>query len=313
MRKSASMASKIVTCVSYHHFERSASVFTRHLGISTRPEAFAQQLAYFKSRYTPISLDQLLSGDLPSNPLLLTIDDAYRSVLDLAAPMLAEARIPALLMTNPRVIAGGFAPIDNVLSLAMEELGPTGLGIAVGLANPWTCDVQRIVREVLPHLTVASREDMKQRLLRLMRMRESELIGQMDLFLNPGQLKALALDQNFALGSHTLSHMHLRRLSPGDARTEIEGGKRQLEDMTGATIRAFSFPYGNRLDATPANLDLVRASGHEAIFLVQRRTNAVRPAPDVWYRQGMADEAGLRLPVKLTLLPRMGELKAALN
>ena len=67
------------------------------------------------------------------------------------------------------------------------------------------------------------------------------------------------------------------------------------------------------MDATATALDLIRESGHEAIFLVQRRTNAVRPAPDIWYRQGMADEAGLRLPIKLTWLPRMGELKAALN
>ena len=307
------MGSKIVTCVSYHHFERAASPFTRHLAVSTSPDAFAHQLAYFKSRYTPISLDQLLGGDLPDNPLLLTIDDAYRSVLSIAAPMLAEARVPALLMSNPRVIEGGFAPIDNVLSLAMCELGPTGLGIAVGIADPWTCTVQRVVREVLPNLSVECREDLKQRLLKLLGLREGDLAERMDLFLNPDQLKTLIGGGNIALGSHTRSHMHLRNLSFSEAKAEIERGKSDLEAMTGAKIRAFSFPYGNRLDATPDALRLVREAGHEAIFLVARRTNAVRPAADIWYRQGLADEAGYRLPVKLTWLPRMGELKAALN
>jgi len=307
------MGSKIVTCVSYHHFERAASPFTRHLSVSTSPEALAHQLAYFKSRYTPISLDQLLGGDLPDNPLLLTIDDAYRSVLSIAAPMLAEARVPALLMSNPRVIEGGFAPIDNVLSLAMCELGPTGLGIAVGIADPWTCTVQRVVREVLPNLSVECREDLKQRLLKLLGLREGDLAERMDLFLNPDQLKTLIGGGNIALGSHTRSHMHLRNLSFSEAKAEIERGKSDLEAMTGAKIRAFSFPYGNRLDATPDALRLVREAGHEAIFLVARRTNAVRPAADIWYRQGLADEAGYRLPVKLTWLPRMGELKAALN
>ena len=307
------MSSKVVTCVSYHHFERSNSPFTRHLGVSTSPAAFAQQLAYFKSHYTPISLDQLLSGDLPANPLLLTIDDAYRSVLTIAAPVLAKAGVPALLMSNPRVIAGSFAPIDNVLSLAFGELGPTGLGIACGLADPWTCDVQRIVREMLPGLSVTAREDLKQRLLRLLGVSEAALVQKMGLFLNPEELKSLVTGHGFALGSHTRSHMHLRSLSRPEAKAEIEEGKTQLEQMTGAKIRSFSFPYGNRLDATAVNLELIRACGHEAIFLVQRRTNAVRPAHDIWYRQGMADEAGLRLPVKLTWLPRMGELKAALN
>ena len=307
------MSSKILTCVSYHHFERSLSPFTRHLGVSTSPEAFAQQLAYFKRHYTPISLDQLLTGNLPDNPLLLTLDDAYRSVLEIAAPMLSEAGVPALLMANPKVIAGGFAPIDNVLSLAMSELGPTGLGIAIGIADPWTCGVRRIVREILPSYDVARREELKQRFLKLLSVRETDLVERMDLFLNPTQLRRLVADHGFTLGSHTATHMHLRSLTKEAAREEIVDGKRLIEDMTGVKLRAFSFPYGSPLDATPVNLDLVRASGHEAIFLVQNRTNAVRPAADIWYRQGMSEELGLQLPVKLTWLPRMGELKAALN
>ena len=307
------MRSKVVTCVSYHHFERSPSAFTKHLGVSTSPDAFAGQLAYFKRQYTPISQDQLLDGDLPDNPLLLTLDDSYRSVLDIAAPMLAEAKIPALIMPNSRVIQGGYAPIDNVLSLAMSELGPTGVGIAVGLADPWTCGVRRIVREIMPALSACSREDLKQRFLKLLNLRETDLAERMDLFLKPSQLKRLVTDFGFAVGSHTATHMHLRSLSRDDARAEISAGKWQIEDITGVKARAFSFPYGSPLDATATNLDLVRDCGHEAVFLVQRRTNAVRAAPDIWYRQGMSDELGLQLPVKLTWLPRIGELKAALN
>jgi len=304
----------IITCVSYHHFERTPSAFTRHLGVSSSPHAFAQQLAYFNRHYSPISLDRLLAGGgLPDNPLLLTIDDSYRSVLDIAAPMLEEARVPALLLSNPRVIAGGFAPIDNVLSFAMTELGPTGLGIAIGLSDPWSCTLRRIVREVLPPLSVAQREDLKQRLLKLLNVREADLVRHMDLFLDPAGLKQLAGQYGFSLGSHTATHMHLRSLSRGSARQEIEDGKQLVEDMSGAKVRAFSFPYGSHLDATPANLELIRGSGHDAIFLVQRRTNAVRPAADIWYRQGMSQELGYQLPVKLTWLPRMGELKAALN
>ena len=307
------LSSAIVTCVSYHHFERAPSSYTKHLGVSTSPEALARHLTYFKRHYTPIALDQMLAGDLPPNPLLLTIDDAYRSVIDIAAPMLAEHRVPALLTTNPGVVAGGFAPIDNVLSLAMDELGPTGLGIAAGLADPWSCTIRRIVREVLPTLDLGRREELKQRLLRLLGVREADLVERMGLFLDPNQLSRLVHEYGFAIGNHTVSHTTLRPLSPDEARFEIEEGKRQLEQMTGTKIRAFSFPYGSRHDATPVALDSLRASGHEAIFLVQRRTNAVRPAPDIWYRQSMADDGDLQLPVKLTWLPRMGELKAALN
>jgi hypothetical protein len=83
--------------------------------------------------------------------------------------------------------------------------------------------------------------------------------------------------------------------------------------MTGTKVRAFTVPYGSQHDATPEVLATIRATGHEATFLVQRRTNAVRPAADIWYRQSMADHMVAQLPMKLTILPRMGELKAALN
>ena len=211
------------------------------------------------------------------------------------------------------VIAGGFAPIDNVLSFALAELGATGLGIAVGLADPWSCTIRRIVRELLPTLDVDAREELKRRLMWLLGVREADLVEHMDLFLNPEQLSKLVKDHGFAVGNHTLSHSHLRNLPPAAARVEIGEGKRLLEAMTGTKIRAFSFPYGSRLDATPDALTALRETQHEAIFLVQRRTNAVRPAPDIWYRQSMAEDMVAQLPVKLTLLPRMGELKAALN
>jgi peptidoglycan/xylan/chitin deacetylase (PgdA/CDA1 family) len=307
------MSSSVVTCVSYHHFERAPSLFTGSLGVSTSPEAFARHLSYFKRHYTPISLEQLLSGDLPANPLLLTIDDCYRSVLEIAAPMLAEHRIPALLNTNPKVIAGGFAPIDNVLSFALEELGATGLGIAVGLSDPWSCTIRRVVREILPTLDIDGREAMKRKLMRLLGVREADLVEHMDLFLTPEQLTALVRNHNVTIGNHTVSHSHLRCLTPAAARAEIGDGKRQLEAMSGTKVRAFSFPYGSRLDATPEILAMLRESAHEAIFLVQRRTNVVRPAADIWYRQSMAEDSTANLPVKLTILPRMGELKAALN
>jgi len=307
------MSAKIVTCVSYHHIEATTSPFTQHLGVSTSPEVFAQQLTYIKSRYQPITLDQMLGGDLPDKPLLLTIDDAYRSVHDIAAPMLAEAKIPALLMTNSRVLKGAFVPLDNVLSLALCELGPTGLGMALGLADPWSCSMQVVVRQVLPALSVDAREDMKQRLLRLLNQNEAELANRTGLFLDERQLKRLIAEHRFSIGSHTRSHVHLRALKPKDAADEIAGGKAELEAAAGVLARAFSVPYGSPRDLPPAILDIVRACGHEAVFLVKNRTNAVRPAPDVWYRQSMTRQQGLRLPAKLSWIPRIGELKAALN
>ena len=47
------------------------------------------------------------------------------------------------------------------------------------------------------------------------------------------------------IGSHTLSHARLTRLSVRDAREEIFASKKKLEDQFGRAIEHFCYPYGD--------------------------------------------------------------------
>jgi len=47
------------------------------------------------------------------------------------------------------------------------------------------------------------------------------------------------------IGSHSLSHPYLTRLSMRDAREEIVTSKKKLEDTFGVPIEDFCYPYGN--------------------------------------------------------------------
>jgi peptidoglycan/xylan/chitin deacetylase (PgdA/CDA1 family) len=47
------------------------------------------------------------------------------------------------------------------------------------------------------------------------------------------------------IGSHTLTHPLLPRLSPAAAREEISSSKKKLEDIFGLPIRHFCYPYGD--------------------------------------------------------------------
>ena len=59
----------------------------------------------------------------------------------------------------------------------------------------------------------------------------------------------LIANKGMLLGAHTLNHVHLPRLSPGDAEREIAGSGRLIEERTGRQTLMFAYPYG---DATPA-------------------------------------------------------------
>jgi len=46
------------------------------------------------------------------------------------------------------------------------------------------------------------------------------------------------------VGSHTITHRNLKTLSVAEAREEISGSRKMLEDLLGVPVRHFCFPYG---------------------------------------------------------------------
>lgn len=61
------------------------------------------------------------------------------------------------------------------------------------------------------------------------------------------------------IGSHSKTHANLRHLSPDQAREEILGSKKALEDLFGKPVRHFSFPFGSW---NPALRDSVIDAGY---------------------------------------------------
>ena len=73
-----------------------------------------------------------------------------------------------------------------------------------------------------------------------------------------------------SIGSHSLSHPRLTRLTARDAREEIFTSKKKLEDMFGIPITHFCYPYG---EFNPAVRDLVMEAGYESACTVQYGVN----------------------------------------
>ena len=87
-----------VTVLMYHHFTMQDNNYT-----VVTPERFREQLTALKnSGYETVTLDELQSysegsGMLPEKPLLITMDDGYTSNLELAAPVLEELSMTAVI------------------------------------------------------------------------------------------------------------------------------------------------------------------------------------------------------------------------
>ena len=83
------------------------------------------------------------------------------------------------------------------------------------------------------------------------------------------------------IGSHTLSHPFLTRLSPQQAREEISASKKNLEDRFGRPVRHFCYPYG---DWNAAVRDLVMAAGYETACTTEFGVNTGATPPFVLRR-----------------------------
>jgi len=85
--------------------------------------------------------------------------------------------------------------------------------------------------------------------------------------------------KQFELGSHTFNHRPLRELSDRHARTEINDGKKWLEDLTGDTVSAFCYPSGKFNSRT---VRLVQEAGFVGARTCMLNVNTFPKNPFLW-------------------------------
>ena len=80
------------------------------------------------------------------------------------------------------------------------------------------------------------------------------------------ELKLMAADELFSIGSHTVSHLHLDELSPEERDYELTESKSAIEELIGKKVVAIAYPYGNYDEEV---IKAVKNSGYEIAFAVQ--------------------------------------------
>src|SRR2546425_10619647 len=80
-------------------------------GMHVRARRFARQMRYVSRRYRVVTLDRLLEpgkAPTPDRPCaVITIDDGYRNIHEVAFPILRRLRLPATLFVSTGFILGG--------------------------------------------------------------------------------------------------------------------------------------------------------------------------------------------------------------
>jgi peptidoglycan/xylan/chitin deacetylase (PgdA/CDA1 family) len=299
-------------CVVFHNISVAESPFTTGMNVSTTPSKFEAALKFLTTYYEPVRLEDVLtdpdSRRLPPRAVLVTFDDAYASVADVAAPLCQKFGVPAVFFVNAAFLDNQRLAPDNLVCYAANVLGMETVNAAAravrGAESPEFRFLSDIFEKFFPSLTLAEREAFLEALRSSGEINERCLAKEAGLYLTREQLRALPCF-DFEIGNHTYSHVHCRSLRRQDFGGEIDRNKAELEAASGNRVRSFSQPYGSSIDLTPELVRHLKQTGHEAVFLSESVANP--PTADLFHldRVNSRVDGDDTFFLELEILPRL--------
>jgi peptidoglycan/xylan/chitin deacetylase (PgdA/CDA1 family) len=288
--------------VVYHHISDTASSLVDHLGVRTEPEVFKAHIEKLAREYQVVGLDEVLSGELPERALLITFDDGYRSVASVALPILRSLGLPSVFFITGECLEPDTVPLDNLLSHLCQSVSLDQLGAALDpdASNPSTFSQLVDLVAAMPY---SRRLVVRDELAERFGLDQAALRYGSGMFLDHQDLSTLE-PYGCEVASHARTHLFCRAIVDEKAAySELVEHVRLLESLTGRPVRAFSYPYGYRHDATPLVERVLRESGQKASFLSESRPNVRGCVGPLWNRVSLDGCETWRIRPELELIP----------
>jgi peptidoglycan/xylan/chitin deacetylase (PgdA/CDA1 family) len=222
-------------------------------GLAVPPDVFEAHLAWLSRACDIVPLDVLLSseaGTLPARAVSLTFDDGYVDNLEVAAPLLARAGIPATFFlttahldsrgeywwdTLERILLGG-REVPPRLRLAIDGSSrefPTGSAEDRAAAH-W---------EIHRGLVRAGLDARRQAIDGLRAWAGDARTGAGPMVAD--EVHSLAGMPGVTVGAHGVHHLALPSQPPDIRAREIDGSRAALARLTGRPVDLFAYPYGD--------------------------------------------------------------------
>jgi peptidoglycan/xylan/chitin deacetylase (PgdA/CDA1 family) len=232
--------------------------------------SFAAQLDLVSRLFNVLPLSEAVaraaSRSLPARAACITFDDGYANNLEVAAPLLAERRLPATVFVATGFLGGRNMWNDTLIESIRRaprqfDLADLGLprfeldGIAARRAAIGSLlDALKYLSPVERAARVAAIAD------------RIDAAGASRLMLTEDGVRQLE-KWGIEVGAHTLHHPILTQLGDEESWDEIIGSKRTIEDILGHRITGFAYPNGRPArDYERRHVEMVRKAGfHYAV------------------------------------------------
>jgi peptidoglycan/xylan/chitin deacetylase (PgdA/CDA1 family) len=253
--------------------------------LDTEPDVatFRWHMQVLASAFNVLPLGEALAlldaGRLPPRAVCITFDDGYRSLHDLALPVLQEFKLPATVFVTSGYVGAGNMWNDRIIE-AVQSLPDGQLDLSELGLGAYSLATQEDRKRSVGRLTEAGKylpPDARTGLIRRLETMMGDTLEQ-GLMLTPDMV--VALDRaGVEIGGHTISHPILTSLTDDSSRLEIGGGKQQLEALIGKPVRLFAYPNGKiNKDFDERHMRMAREAGFAAAFTTA--VGAISPRDD---------------------------------
>jgi len=248
------------------------------------------QLENIAKHFTPITgweLIDWLEGkrDLPPFPVFITFDDGFRNNLTLGAPLLTRMGVPALVCLSTNYI-GKSAILwpqelnERVLNWPYNTIPIPGSSVEVDVPTEAGAriPVADTIRRKCKQLSNAERENYMDKIritnLEFTNHDDKELYE----FLNWDEVRTLH-KLGINIGSHTVTHPILSRLTDEDLHWELLESKNTIERELEAECPWIVYPNGGRDDVSPSVFSMAQQVGYKVGFTLTGKMYADRKEP----------------------------------
>lgn len=240
-----------VTILCYHTMRADDDLMESWLAVRMRD--FRAQVAFLRSHYDIVSLDEALAPSDSKRPrAVLTFDDGEAAMYDLLLPFVEAEKLPVTVyVATGQVETGQAYWFDQVIN-ALQHDGTRQINMTSQGLGTWDIGPEKgkerwvqigTILEALKTRPEAERAVLAQLIAK---QGSPAPVGVSPCRpMSIDQLTALAKSDYVTIGAHSHGHELLDQIPLDEARASILRSKELLEGWTGKSIRHFAYPNGN--------------------------------------------------------------------